>query len=364
MNVDLTNITKRFISLRRRVVALENVNLEIDEGEFFVLLGPSGCGKSTLLNLIAGLEKPSSGQIRFDDRVVADTDNHIYLPPKERNVAFVFQSYALYPHPNVFENIAFPLKISRQKSSEIKKAVEQAAATLEISNLFTAKPAELSGGQRQRVAIARAIVREPNLFLLDEPLSNLDAQLRIAMRAEIKDLQNRLGITTIYVTHDQTEAMALGDRIAVLNQGKIEQVGTSKTLYKDPASIFVARFIGSVPMNLIKTSLAKTDEKLCVVLGSQKIDIPTEEIQKFDKLKSNSFILGIRPEDVSINLKNDARTIKAKVQSVEPLGRENVIHLSVEDVPITALYNKEDLRKGDEVNIQLQLGKAHIFNCD
>lgn len=361
MNVELTNITKRFISLRRRVVALENVSLEINEGEFFVLLGPSGCGKSTLLNLIAGLENPSSGQVRFDDRIVADTDNRIYLSPKERNVAFVFQSYALYPHLNVFENIAFPLKIGRQKAPEIKKAVEQTAATLEISDLLTAKPAELSGGQRQRVAIARAIVRKPNLFLLDEPLSNLDAQLRIAMRAEIKDLQNRLGITTIYVTHDQTEAMALGDKIAVLNQGKIEQVGTSKALYENPASIFVAQFIGSPPMNLIKISLTRADKKLYIILGSQKIEIPTEKIQKFDKLKSDSFILGIRPEDVSINIKSDARTIKAKVQFVEPLGRENVIHLSVEDFVITAFYNKENLRRGDEVNIQLQLGKAHIF---
>jgi len=361
MNVELTNITKRFISLRRRVVALENVSLEINEGEFFVLLGPSGCGKSTLLNLIAGLENPSSGQVRFDDRIVADTDNRIYLSPKERNVAFVFQSYALYPHLNVFENIAFPLKIGRQKAPEIKKAVEQTAATLEISDLLTAKPAELSGGQRQRVAIARAIVRKPNLFLLDEPLSNLDAQLRIAMRAEIKDLQNRLGITTIYVTHDQTEAMALGDKIAVLNQGKIEQVGTSKALYENPASIFVAQFIGSPPMNLIKISLTRADKKLYIILGSQKIEIPTEKIQKFDKLKSDSFILGIRPEDVSINIKSDAISIKAKVQSVEPLGRENVIHLSVEDFVITAFYNKENLRRGDEVNIQLQLGKAHIF---
>jgi multiple sugar transport system ATP-binding protein len=364
MKVELTDITKRFISLRGRVAALENVSLEIEEGEFFVLLGPSGCGKSTLLNLIAGLEKPSSGQIRFGNEVVADTDNHIYMSPKERNVAFVFQSYALYPHLNVFENIAFPLKIDRRKISEIKKAVEQTAATLEISNLLAARPAELSGGQRQRVAIARAIVRKPNLFLLDEPLSNLDAQLRIAMRSEIKDLQNRLGITTIYVTHDQTEAMALGDRIAVLNQGKIEQVGTSKTLYEGPESIFVAQFIGSPPMNLIKTFLTRADKKLYVVLGKQRIEIPTEKIQDFDKLKSDSFILGIRPEDVRINIKGDTQTIKAKVQSVEPLGRENIVHLFVENFVIIALYNKEDLRKGDEVNIQLQLGKAHIFNCD
>jgi multiple sugar transport system ATP-binding protein len=184
------------------------------------------------------------------------------------------------------------------------------------------------------------------------------------MRSEIKDLQNRLGITTIYVTHDQTEAMALGDRIAVLNQGKIEQVGTSKTLYEGPESIFVAQFIGSPPMNLIKTFLTRADKKLYVVLGKQRIEIPTEKIQDFDKLKSDSFILGIRPEDVRINIKSDTRTIKAKVQSVEPLGRENIVHLSVEDFVITALYNKEDLGKGDEVNIELHLGKAHIFNCD
>ena len=361
MNVELTNITKRFISLRRRVVALENVSLEINEGEFFVLLGPSGCGKSTLLNLIAGLENPSSGQVRFDDRIVADTDNRIYLSPKERNVAFVFQSYALYPHLNVFENIAFPLKIGRQKAPEIKKAVEQTAATLEISDLLTAKPAELSGGQRQRVAIARAIVRKPNLFLLDEPLSNLDAQLRIAMRAEIKDLQNRLGITTIYVTHDQTEAMALANRIAILNRGKIEQIGTPKVLYEDPASIFVAQFIGSPPMNLIRTSLAEVGGKLCLVLGNQRIEIPPERIKDFERLKTNSFILGLRPEHISINPANDAQTIKANVKSVEPLGRERVIYLSVDDYAIITLSDREELRIGQEITIQLQLNKTHIF---
>ncbi len=361
MKVELVDITKKFISLRRRVVALENVSLEINEGEFFVLLGPSGCGKSTMLNLIAGLEKPTSGRIRFDDKVVADTNRKICLTPKERNVAFVFQTYALYPHLDVFENIAFPLKIGRQKTSEIKKAVEQTAATLEISDLLAAKPSELSGGQRQRVAIARAIVRKPNVFLLDEPLSNLDAQLRVGMRTEIKNLQNRLGITTVYVTHDQVEAMGLGDRIAVLNQGKIEQIGTPKELYEEPASIFVAQFVGSPPMNLIKTSVVEVKGKLCMILGDQRLEIPPERMQDFKKLKTSSFILGLRPEHITVNPADHTQTVKATIYSVEPLGREIVACLHINDCAITALSDKEGLTKGQEVFLRLCFDKMHVF---
>ena len=361
MNVELVNITKEFISLRGRVAALEDVSLKINEGEFFVLLGPSGCGKSTLLNLIAGLEKPTSGRVQFGDKVVADTERKIFLTPKERNVAFVFQSYALYPHLNVFENIAFPLRIGHEGKLKIKKIVEQAAATMEISELLSARPAELSGGQRQRVAIARAIVRKPNVFLLDEPLSNLDAQLRIAMRAEIKSLQDKLRITTVYVTHDQVEAMALGDRIAVLNRGKIEQIGTPKELYENPASVFVARFIGSPPMNLIEASFSEADGKFYMILGNQKLMVPPEKIQSFAELKTGQFILGLRPEHITVNPADNTQALEADVCSVEPLGREVVVYLNINDQTVMALSGKEDLKKGDRVRVKLNLNRMHTF---
>jgi multiple sugar transport system ATP-binding protein len=364
MKVELLNITKEFVSLRGRVVALEDVSVKINEGELFVLLGPSGCGKSTLLNLIAGLEKPTTGRIQFDSTIVADTERKIFLTPKERNVAFVFQSYALYPHLNVFENIAFPLRIGHREKLEINKTVEQTAATLEISDLLSAKPAELSGGQRQRVAIARAIVRKPNVFLLDEPLSNLDAQLRIAMRAEIKNLQEKLRITTIYVTHDQVEAMALGDRIAVLNRGKIEQIGTPKVLYESPASIFVARFIGSPSMNLIEAHLSEADGKLYVILGNQKLIVPPEKIQNFKELKTNQFILGLRPEHITVSPADNTQTLEAAIHSVEPLGREVVAYLHINGHTVTALSDKGDFKKGQQVRVKLRLNQMHIFKSE
>ena len=225
MRLLIDSLAKRYKSLRGPVFALNGVSLEIEDGEFFVLLGPSGSGKSTLLNLISGLEKPTMGDIWFDGSLVASGSKKVFWSPRDRNVAFVFQSYALYPHLNVFENIAFPLRIKGVKKAQVKRAVEETASKLEISGLLCAKPGELSGGQRQRVAIARAIVRRPSTFLLDEPLSNLDPQLRFTMRSELKDLQRNLGITTVYVTHDQIEAMSLGDRIAVLRDGGIEQIG-------------------------------------------------------------------------------------------------------------------------------------------
>jgi multiple sugar transport system ATP-binding protein len=225
MRVRIHHLSKGFRSIRGNVFALRDISMEIENGEFFVLLGPSGSGKSTLLNLISGLETPTHGEIWFDRMLVASHAKGVSLSPKERNVAFVFQSYALYPHMNVFENIAFPLKIRGTERGGIRESVERTASLLEISDLLSAKPGELSGGQRQRVAIARAIVRHPNIFLLDEPLSNLDPQLRLSMRTELKKIQRSLGVTTIYVTHDQTEAMSLGDRIAVLRNGEIEQTG-------------------------------------------------------------------------------------------------------------------------------------------
>ncbi len=360
MKLIVQNIAKRFTSLRGSITALDNVSVEIANGEFFVLLGPSGCGKSTFLNILAGLEEPSSGKMLFDDQLIADARRNICLSPKQRNVAFVFQSYALYPHLTVFENIAFPLRVSHEKKSTIKPAVEKAAATLEITELLKARPAELSGGQRQRVAIARAIVRQPNLFLLDEPLSNLDARLRIAMRAELKDLQQRFGVTTVYVTHDQSEAMALGDRIAVMNKSKIEQIGSAADLYDNPASIFVAEFIGSPPMNLIPSSTIQQDGNLYMILGQQRFEIPPQKIRDFKKFGSSHFIFGIRPEYVHID--KDTAHANARILSVEPLGRENIIHLRLDGhTTITALSQDTDYQKDQPVTITLDIPKSSLF---
>ncbi len=334
MNIKLINLSKTFISPRRRVKAVDNINLEIGKGEFFVILGPSGCGKSTLLNLIAGLEKPSSGEIYFGEKLVASKEKKIFIPPKDRNVAMVFQSYALYPHLNVFENIAFPLRIQKLDKHSIKKEVEKIAEMLEIKDLLFARPSELSGGQKQRVAIARALVRKPSVLLLDEPLSNLDAQLRINARAEIKFLQKELKITTIYVTHDQTEAMSLGDRIAVMNKGKIEQIGSPEDLYKNPKNLFVAKFIGTIPINLIETEILEEDKKLYGLLGDLKIKIPDD---KKEFIKEGKIIIGIRPEHLKINPKSADYNILARVKVIEPLGREYLIHIEYKNYTFKVL---------------------------
>ncbi|HDJ83484.1 MAG TPA: ABC transporter ATP-binding protein, partial [Desulfurococcaceae archaeon] len=251
VSVRLENLTKCF----GRVIAVNNLNLEIKDGEFVALLGPSGCGKTTTLLMIAGIYKPTKGYIYFDDVIVND------LPPKDRNIGMVFQSYALYPHMRVFDNIAFPLKLQKLPKEEIKKRVLETAKLLRIEDLLNRKPAQLSGGQQQRVALARALAKQPNLFLMDEPLSNLDAKLRVIMRAELKRLQKSLGITTIYVTHDQVEAMTMADRIAVLNKGELQQYSTAEELYSKPSNLFVAGFIGSPPMNFIECTLVERDNK-------------------------------------------------------------------------------------------------------
>ncbi|MCD6459078.1 ABC transporter ATP-binding protein [bacterium] len=273
MKIALNSLAKKFFSLRKDHYAVKNLSLEINDKDFFVLLGPSGCGKSTTLNLMAGLEKPTSGEISFNDKIVASPAKKIFLSPKERNIAMVFQNYALYPHLNTFDNIAFPLKILKMNKTDIKKSVEQTADILKLSHLLKSKPNELSGGERQRVAIARAIVRKPDLFLLDEPLSNLDARLRTSTRAELKKLQRRLNVTTVYVTHDQVEAMTLADKIAVMNNGKIEQVGTPDELYDNPANIFTASFIGNPPMNIFKTKIMEQNNSFFIQIGNTKLKL-------------------------------------------------------------------------------------------
>lgn len=361
MKVRIVNLTKKFFSLRGEIVVLNNISLEIRDKEFFVLLGPSGCGKTTVLNLVAGLDRPNGGEIFFEDMLVASAQRKVFLTPKERNIAFVFQSYALYPHLNVFENIAFPLRIVGTKDHIVKEAVKKAASTLEISNLLLVKPAELSGGQRQRVAIARAIVREPNIFLLDEPLSNLDAQLRIFMRAELKNLQKRLGITTIYVTHDQVEAMSMGDRVALLTKARIEQLGTPQELYENPVNSFVGRFIGTPPMNLFRASLLDESGVYYIMAGRIKLKVSDEKIGALKKIKADHFTLGIRPEHILINPVKPIHPLKAKIRSLEPRGKEVLLHLILDEQRLSALSAYEGFKEDDIVNIDLNLKKSHIF---
>jgi len=369
MKLKLVGLTKKFTSLRGNVRAVDGIDLEIQDNEFFVLLGPSGCGKSTVLNLIAGLEKPTGGEIWFDDRVVASTEKKIFLTPKERNVAFVFQSYALYPHLSVFENIAFPLRIIGEDVTKIKESVKRVGSMLEISNLFFVRPGELSGGQRQRVAIARAIVRHPNVFLLDEPLSNLDAQLRVSTRDELKRLQQRLGVTTIYVTHDQVEAMTLGDRIALLKDGRVEQIGTPDQLYESPESEFAAKFIGSPPMNIFKAEVSEEGEEFYIIIGGEKIRMPDDKAPLPLKgwlglaggrgwLRSCTF--GIRPEDIHITRKCEG-VLKAKIDLIEPMGRERLFHITINEHRFSLLTTDTGFKQGELVDVEFDLKKLHIF---
>jgi multiple sugar transport system ATP-binding protein len=369
--VRIEGLSKDFLSLRGRVRALRGVSLAIDDGELFVLLGPSGSGKSTLLNLIAGLEKPSAGRIVFGEQTVVDVEAGVFRSPAQRNVAFVFQSYALYPHLDVYRNIAFPLKIAHRSRADIARAVHRTAELLCIEDLLSARPAELSGGQRQRVAIARAIVREPSVFLLDEPLSNLDAQLRGAMRAELKNLQKRLGVTTVYVTHDQVEAMSLGDRIAVLRDGGVEQVGRPMDLYDRPASAFVGAFLGSPPMNLLPSELVEKAGGGFVKLLGHEIRIPTQRLEDFRRAGDKQVIVGLRPEDVGVTAPSEQADMVLTVISVEPQGRETIVRLAAEGdrvgqagATLIALTERSGISPGERVGVRLDLSRAHAFRTE
>lgn len=318
-DIVLEGVSKRFPD---GTEALRRTDLRIGDGELFILVGPSGCGKSTLLKLIVGLERPTAGDIRVGGRSVTDRD------PKDRNMAMVFQSYALYPHMSVRENMAFPLELARLDKAEIAGRVEQAAAMLDLGGLLDRKPAALSGGQRQRVAMGRAIVRKPAAFLLDEPLSNLDAKLRAQMRIELARLQRRLGTTTIYVTHDQTEAMTLGDRIALLRRGEIQQVGTPRELYLRPANLFVAGFIGSPAMNLLPAEIA--GDRL--LLPMTELRLP-EQVRSRLPAASRELIVGLRPERFlgvsdGAELGREGR-FRAQVELVEWLGADCFLHFDV-----------------------------------
>ncbi len=313
-SVSLRQLGKHFAGK----AVVEAVSLEIAAGEFVVLVGPSGCGKSTTLRMVAGLESISSGEIAIDGRVINT------LAPKERGVAMVFQNYALYPHLSVFENIAFGLRLTKQPKAQIDQTVARAAQILGLDALLARKPAELSGGQRQRVAMGRAIVRQPKVFLFDEPLSNLDAKLRNTMRAEIKRLHQRLGSTVIYVTHDQVEAMTLADRIVVMRDGRIEQIGTPSQLYDHPVNTFVAGFMGSPPMNLLPAQVSMQDTHRLALSDGQTLPLGHHRTAPLSP--GQAVLLGLRPERIDVG---PAGTLRAEVELVEALGGETVLHTRV-----------------------------------
>ncbi len=360
MKIIFKNLQKTFFTLRGKVEALKHIDLEIAPGELFVLLGPSGCGKSTTLNLTAGLERPTGGEIRFGEKIMASFEQKIFIPPRERNVAMVFQSYALYPHLNTFENIAFPLRIAKEKN--LKEPVEEVAEMLGIKNLLDRKPAELSGGQRQRVAIARALVRKPSVFLLDEPLSNLDAQLRTSTRAELKRLQRETGVTTIYVTHDQTEAMTLGDRIGLFRDGVLVQVGTPEELYNYPQTAFAATFVGSPPMNLIPAEIERQNNNVTVIsCADARFKLPKDGEWMLERLRCRQALLGLRPEHLAASTASDSTSIQGSVENVEPLGRELLYHVHTEAGEMIFLSSERRHQLGDTVHLSFDPARMHLF---
>ena len=311
--------------------AVSSVDLDVEDGQLMVLVGPSGCGKTTILRMVAGLEDITGGVVRIGERVVND------VQPKDRDIAMVFQNYALYPHMSVHENMALALKLRKVPKNEIEGRVSEAAGILGLADLLTKKPRQLSGGQRQRVAMGRAIVREPEVFLMDEPLSNLDAKLRVQMRAEISRIQRRVGTTTIYVTHDQTEAMTLGDVVAVMKDGQVQQAASPHDLYQQPANLFVAGFIGSPAMNMAEANIDETDGDLSITLGRSRLRIPPEILAIRPALReyaSRPVVVGIRPEDIEdASLAKEApadRRIEAVVELREDMGSEILLHFTVE----------------------------------
>ena len=340
--------------------------MEIDSGMFLVLLGPSGCGKTTIIKSIAGLIDPTEGQIYIDNTLINK------LPPKNRDVAMVFQSYALYPHMSVYDNIAFPLKMRKLPKHEIKDKVANTASLLELTQFLERKPKELSGGQMQRVALARALVRKPKLFLMDEPLSNLDAKLRMQMRTEIKKLQKKIGITTIYITHDQIEAMSMADQIIVMNKGVIQQIGSPHAIYYQPTNLFVANFIGSPPMNFLKFRISQTSQDFILYSSQMDIKISKINLPLLPLLENipSEIILGIRPKDIMIDDKkykkeHDAVSLKGKLLFTELLGDEVIYEFKLENNSIVKVSSNTDnfnYNQNDEFNLIVKYKNIHFFD--
>ena len=336
---------------------LKDISFEVGDGEFCILLGPSGCGKSTLLRLIAGLEKPSSGEILFDNQRIE------HLPPRERNIAFVFQSYALYPHMTVFDNLAFSLKLRGEPAAEIAAKVRDAARLLEIENLLERRPHSLSGGQRQRVALGRAIVRQPQIFLFDEPLSNLDAALRATMRVELARLHRRLGTTIVYVTHDQAEALTLGEKIIVLHQGSIQQIGSPADIYQRPANIQVGSFVGSPQMNLLRGTVDGSGS--IFHCGGLRLNLIAIFARPLPQLAGNSVAIGVRPEDLQLAEATGQSWIRGDVEIIEDLGSDRFLHVRCDSVELIARSGREStVKQGDMVGFTVAPEQVHIFKDD
>ena len=344
--------------------AVKDFNLEIADKEFIIFVGPSGCGKSTTLRMVAGLEEISSGTLKIGDRVVNDVE------PKDRDIAMVFQSYALYPHMTVYDNMAFSLKLRKTPKDQIDKMVREAAKILDLEKLLDRKPKALSGGQRQRVAMGRAIVRNPKVFLMDEPLSNLDAKLRVQMRTEISKLHQRLGATIIYVTHDQTEAMTLGTRIVVMKDGVVQQVDTPQNLYNKPCNLFVAGFIGSPQMNMVEAKVNASGNDVVLEFDGNKVKLPASKAKKLidGGYAGKTVIMGIRPEDLYDEAERVAGSdavITANIEVYELLGAEVYLYFTVGGKNFTARVNpRTEARTGDTVKFALDVDKIHVFDKD
>jgi len=356
-SVTYEHVTKRF----GEVVAVNDLDIKVEDREFLVLLGPSGCGKTTTLRLLAGLEEPTEGRIYIGERVVND------VPPKDRDIAMVFQSYALYPHMSVYDNMAFGLKLRKTPKAEIVRRVKEAAGILGIEELLDRKPRQLSGGQRQRVAVGRAIVREPQVFLMDEPLSNLDAKLRVHARAELSKLHQRLETTFIYVTHDQMEAMTMATRIAVQKDGVLQQLGTPQELYTRPDNLFVAGFIGSPAMNFFEARLVGSGEEMYIDAKSFRVEVPLERASRLKEYLGREVIFGIRPEDIHDpefcppNI--TAGRVKAKVDVTELMGNEVFLYLLTDSKSFIARVDpRTRARVGDEVEARLNMDNIHLFD--
>ena len=363
--LSIRNLTKRYGNL----TALENFSLEIDSGEFMVLLGPSGCGKTTVLRCIAGLTDISSGEIYIGDEIVNK------LPPKDRDVAMVFQNYSLYPHMNVYDNIAFPLKMRKTDKNQINDRVQEIASLLNINNLLKRRPKEISGGQMQRVALGRALVREPKVFLMDEPLSNLDAKLRTEMRIEIKKLQKKVAITTLYITHDQAEAMSMADNVAIMEAGKMLQLGSPQKVYNEPANQFVGSFIGNPPMNFLKFRVVR-DEYMFLKpdngdsdknYNKSMVQVPAVLSTIIDRTREENIVLGIRPKDITVLRNNegfDGLKLKGEVTYIELFGDDSVAELKLgqASLKISNVASRiDDLIIGKEAALGVKYDKINLF---